>query len=68
VANDSLAWLEAISARSRANHNNEDNMKLYKIKLTSATSERWISKYAINEKAARAMVFVGKRWQISEVV
>jgi len=43
-------------------------MKLYKIKLVSATNERWISKCAISEKAARAMVFVGKRWQISEIV
>jgi hypothetical protein len=51
----------------RACRANYKRMKLYRIRLVSATSEKWLCKYAINEVAAKCMVYQGKRWKIDHI-
>lgn len=43
-------------------------MKLYKVKLISATSERWVTVRANSESMARSMVFTNRTWGIGDVV
>jgi len=44
------------------------DVKIYRIRLVSATRDKWVTVNAINEKAARCMVYTGRVWGIGEVV